>query len=108
MMAAQRRPLTQHPEIELLHLPDCPNVDAAWSLLRACLSELGLTSLEVADKTGEFPSPSILVNGIDVTGQPTIESASCRLDLPTRERVMRALARSWTCERAPHILNTAS
>ena len=93
MMSAHERPLTSQPEVELLHLPDCPNVDAARNLLRACLSEMGLTSLEVADTAGDFPSPSILVNGIDVMGQPATEFASCRLDLPTRERVMSALAR---------------
>jgi hypothetical protein len=54
---------------------------------------MGLTGLEVADIEGWFPSPSILVNGIDVMGAPAIDSASCRLDLPTRERVMSALAR---------------
>lgn len=95
MTPARERPSTTQPEIELLHLPDCPRVDAARSLLRACLSEVGLTSLEVADKAGDFPSPSILINGIDVMGQPAIESAACRLDLPTRERVMSALARGW-------------
>lgn len=92
-MSARERPLTPQTQIGLLHLPDCPNVDAARSLLRACLNEMGLTGLEVADKVGDFPSPSILVNGIDVMGQPATEFASCRLDLPTRERVMSALAR---------------
>ena len=55
MMPSQERSLTRQPEIELLHLPQCPNVDAARSLLRACLSDMGLTSLEVADKAGDFP-----------------------------------------------------
>ena len=92
-MRTGQEDLTRRPAIELLHLPDCPNVDPARTLLQACLSEIGLTSIEVADKAGDFPSPSILVNGIDVMGQPAIGSASCRLDLPTGERVMSALAR---------------
>ncbi|MFI5287327.1 MAG: alkylmercury lyase, partial [Candidatus Dormibacteria bacterium] len=78
-------------KIELLHLPECPHVDEARQLLRACLSELDLTDVAVADREGNFPSPSILVNGIDVMGAPPLENASCRLDLPTRERVVSAL-----------------
>jgi hypothetical protein len=78
-------------KIELLHLPDCPHVEQARQLLQACLTELDLTSVEVADREGNFPSPSILVNGIDVMGAPASENASCRLDLPTRPRVLSAL-----------------
>ena len=77
--------------IELLHLPECPHVEHARHLLQACLSDLDLTSAEVADREGNFPSPSILVNGIDVMGAPALAAASCRLDLPTRERLMSAL-----------------
>lgn len=78
-------------KIELLHLPDCPHVEEARHLLQECLTKLDLTSVEVADREGNFPSPSILVNGIDVMGAPASENASCRLDLPTRARVLSAL-----------------
>jgi hypothetical protein len=80
-------------KIELLYVPDCPHVDQARHLLQACLTELNLTSVEVAERQGNFPSPSILVNGIDVMGTPASEDASCRLDLPTRARVLSALRR---------------
>jgi hypothetical protein len=83
--------LTDPLRVELLHLPDCLHVEDARRLLRDCLSDLSLTSVEVVDREGAFPSPSILVNGIDVMGALAIEGASCRLDLPTRERVMGAL-----------------
>ena len=83
--------MTSRVKIELLHLPDCPHVDHARHLLQACLTELNLTGVDVADREGNFPSPSILVNGIDVMGTPASENASCRLDLPTRARVLSAL-----------------
>lgn len=86
-----RAELTQALTIELRHLPDCPHVELARQLLRACLSEVDLANVVVADREGNFPSPSIIVNGIDVMGAPAMEGASCRLDLPTRERVMSAL-----------------
>jgi hypothetical protein len=69
-------------------------------LLLDCLDEVGLRNAEVehgpvanrlADREGDFPSPSITIGGTDVMGAPTDAMASCRLDLPTRERVLAAL-----------------
>jgi hypothetical protein len=76
--------------IELLHVPDCPHVDAARALLRECLAELRL-DVTPQDKEGEYPSPTILVNGVDVMGAPASQSATCRLDVPTRHRLLLAL-----------------
>ena len=76
--------------VELLHAPECPNVDAARALLRSCITELGL-ALTVIDREVEYPSPTILVNGNDVMGRPASDRPGCRLDLPTRERVLEAL-----------------
>ena len=76
--------------IELLHAPECPNVDEARALLEACISELGL-ALTVIDREIDYPSPTILVNGNDVMGRPASELPGCRLDLPTRERILEAL-----------------
>lgn len=81
--------MTTDTTVELLHTPDCPNLDAARSLLESCLSELGL-ALTVIDREGEFPSPTILVNGSDVMGQTLANNAGCRLDLPTRTRILQA------------------
>jgi hypothetical protein len=78
--------------IELLHTLGCPHVDDARSLLRSCLTELQLETT-VVDREGDYPSPTILVNGIDVMGRTDIQGAMCRLDLPTRDRVLAALTR---------------
>ena len=77
--------------VELLHIPDCPHLDAARELVLDCLDELGLPRTAVAEKSGAFSSPSALVNGTGVMGAPHVMSASCRLDVPTRERVLAAL-----------------
>ena len=79
--------------VELLHVPDCAHVEEARALLQSCLSDTALTNVAITDREGAFPSPSIVVNGIDVMGAPALDGASCRLDLPTRERVMSALRR---------------
>jgi hypothetical protein len=77
--------------VEILHIPGCPHVDAARRLLLDCLDDLGLPRTAVVERPGPFPSPSIVVNGTDVMGTPEVMSASCRLDVPTRDRVRAAL-----------------
>lgn len=59
-----------------------------------CLDELGLAA-QVAERLGDFPSPTVLVDGVDVmTGAVGASSTqACRLDLPTRSRVLAALGR---------------
>lgn len=76
--------------IELLHVPHCPHVEEARRLLSSCLSELAIED-QVMEKEGPYPSPSILIDGEDVMGAPAVKEASCRLDLPTRERVIATL-----------------
>jgi hypothetical protein len=77
--------------IEVLHIPGCPHVDAAHQLLLDCLEDLGLPATAVEDRAGPFPSPSIVVNGTDAMGAPEVMTSSCRLDVPTRDRVVAAL-----------------
>ena len=79
-------------EVELRHLAGCPHTEAARELLHECLTELQL-DVAVEDKEGEYPSPTILVNGEDVMGAPVSQAAACRLDLPTRQRLFLALRR---------------
>lgn len=77
--------------VELLHFPGCPHLDAARQLVLDCLDDLGLPRTSVVERSGALPSPSVLVNGSDVMGAQDVLSASCRLDIPTRERVLAAL-----------------
>jgi hypothetical protein len=80
-------------KVELLYLLGCPHVDEARRLLLECLDDLDLGSVHVEDREGDFPSPSVVVDGLDVMGVSADATVSCRLDLPTRERVVRALRR---------------
>jgi len=79
-------------DIELLVRPHCPNAVAARSLLTACLSQLGL-DVQVRERVGDYPSPTILIDGVDVmtaqSGAPPRQA--CRLDVPTAARVLPAL-----------------
>jgi hypothetical protein len=77
-------------KIELRSVPDCHNVDQTRVLLRSCMKDLNLL-LDVDEIEGDYPSPSVLVNGMDVMGEPGYRAASCRLDVPTRASIVSAL-----------------
>ncbi|SFQ79361.1 alkylmercury lyase [Amycolatopsis rubida] len=78
--------------VELLSAPGCPNAEAARSLAAGCLAESGLGAA-VVERVGRYRSPTILVDGVDVMGTPeAVAGDACRLDVPTRERVLAALA----------------
>jgi len=78
--------------IELLVAPDCPHAPAARTLVAECLDRLGL-AIRVQERVGDYPSPTVLVDGVDVmtdtSGAPRMQA--CRLDVPTASRVLAAL-----------------
>ena len=79
--------------LELLLTPGCPNAAPARAMLAESLDRLGL-AVPVHERVGEFPSPTILVDGVDVmtgrTGMPQVHA--CRRDLPTISRLHAALS----------------
>jgi len=86
-------------QIEFLHFNGCPHVVETKQLLVDCLDEIGRVDVQIDDREGDFPSPSIIIDGRDVMGAPTIFAPCCRLDPPTRERVLAALRREETTAR---------
>lgn len=79
--------------VELLHTPDCPNVETTRRVVRDCLVRLGRTEL-IIERVGHFPSPTVLVEGVDVMGPGAAGAPvgdSCRLDVPTAQRVAAAV-----------------
>ena len=80
--------------VELLLAPDCPNAAAAKTALSEALDELELR-IAVQERVGDYPSPTVLVDGIDVmndcTDLPAVQA--CRLDVPTVPRLLAALRR---------------
>jgi hypothetical protein len=78
--------------VELLHYEGCPLAPAAHRLVRQCLITLGIPD-PVLVRVGDWPSPTVLVNGTDVM-RPAAElstASMCRIDVPTRGRVLAAL-----------------
>jgi mercuric ion transport protein len=73
--------------IQLLTFEGCPLADAARDRLEAALADCGLKGYEEIDILGPttpddlrgWGSPTILVDGADITGQPKGSSVSCRV-----------------------------
>ena len=73
--------------IQLLTFEGCPLADAAREQLEAALAEVGIDDYEEIDLQAPgtpeslrgWGSPTILVDGADITGQPKGESLSCRV-----------------------------
>ena len=79
--------------IEILHVPGCPLVSRVRDTVQRVLARLGVPA-QVTELVGDYPSPTLLVDGRDVTGAPAAQCAACRLDLPTEEQVLVALRSS--------------
>ncbi|MDP1821762.1 MAG: hypothetical protein Q8L48_00900 [Archangium sp.] len=78
--------------VELLFFPECPHLGAARTQLRRAFERAGLepewTEHDVTLPDGPaafhgYGSPTILVDGADVTGAPRGDGASCRLYVGT-------------------------
>ncbi len=88
--------------VELLLVPDCPHAQAARAVLAAGISELG-APVTIQETVGDFPSPTVLVDGVDVVTGRVFErgTAACRLDVPTVSDVVAAL-RAAAGKGVPH------
>lgn len=85
--------VTEQPRVELVFDMDCPHVDAARALLRHAFSATGLpagwyewirNAPDTPDNLRGLGSPSIVIDGRDVSGDETGQArlpavASCRL-----------------------------
>lgn len=77
-------------KIQLLHVHGCDNLENARELLHSTLTELGL-DIRIEEREGAYASPTILIDGSDVMGRPDAVGPSCRLDVPTHERLVVAV-----------------
>lgn len=78
--------------IQLLHVPDCPLLDQVRDTMRDCLVRTSV-AVEVIEMEGSYPSPTLVIDGIDVTtGAPPLEQVCCRFDLPTCTQILQALS----------------
>jgi mercuric ion transport protein len=85
--------------IELIFDRECPNVEAARAILKAALARAGLpskwkewerTAARTPPRLQGFGSPTVLIDGVDVTGEPPAGSACCRVYRAADGRVIGA------------------
>jgi len=83
--------------IELLTSPGCPNAATARATIADCLKAIGL-DVPIIDRLGRYPSPTVLVNGLDVMrpNERLSYGDACRLDLPSPQRILAALRKDLT------------
>lgn len=79
--------------IEFLYFEGCARAPATRRLLDRCLEKLGIT-VAVDFRMWDGPSPTIRINGVDVMAAAPSNVRACRLDIPTEESLMGALARA--------------
>jgi hypothetical protein len=86
--------------IELVYFDGCPNAERAREDLRAALgseswTEWNLSSPETPERFRGHGSPTVLVDGHDVTGEADGNAAmACRADgAPSEEIIRKALSR---------------
>lgn len=86
--------------IELIYFDGCPNAEKARENLRAAVGgaswkEWNLSSGETPERFRRYGSPTVLVDGDDVTGEGgEIAAMACRADgAPSSDLIRGALAR---------------
>ena len=76
--------------VQILHVADCPLLEQLQRRVHASITRADLdVPVEVIE--GLYPSPTLLINGAEVTGQPTSSDPCCRLDLPSEAQIVAAL-----------------
>ena len=96
--------------VELLGFPDCPHLPAAREQLKRAFARLGrepnwaeldVTAADAPERVRGYGSPTILIDGVDISGQGPGDGQSCRWyagsDLegaPALEVVVEALRRA--------------
>lgn len=93
------------PTVELIYFDGCPNVDAARDHLRQALAAARLPAIwqewnqhdaQAPDRVRQFGSPTVLVDGRDVTcADAGVAAAACRADgAPSTETIRTAVAQA--------------
>ena len=99
-------------EIRLLYFPGCPNILAARHALEKAMLETSTSLLDLREVNVQaddcpahwknWPSPSILVNGEDVEGQPPEGGVACRIyqtgRAPALEKIITAIEKAQEFE----------
>lgn len=76
--------------VQLRRHVDCPHSDQVRELVFRTAAACEVV-VDLDELVGDYPSPTVLVDGRDVTGHSPVGGAFCRLDLPTEGEIRAAL-----------------
>lgn len=85
--------------ITVLAVPDCPNTALLWDRVAAVLGDrkadveyIEVHDAEEATARGMAGSPTVLVDGVDVTGASAVSGLACRITAPSTAHLEAAFA----------------
>jgi hypothetical protein len=77
--------------ISILHVPGCPLVAGMRAEVETALERIR-TAAVIEDIEGAYPSPTLLIDGVEMDGYPLGSDPVCRIDLPTQAHIAAAIA----------------
>lgn len=83
--------------VQILHVPDCPLLPSARRAVNRAAASVRVR-VHIDEVAGAFASPSVIVDGEDVTGT-SVAGLCCRLDVPTEQQIGAALQRAICARR---------
>lgn len=79
--------------IELVYATGCPNADNTRDRLKAAMRSLEIREECLTERVDPArPSPTVLIDGVDVMGTPANSGEACRLDLPSQRHLLAVLS----------------
>lgn len=76
--------------IQIVHHANCPLVAELRSHLDHAMARCDIR-VEIEEVEGNYSSPTLLINGTDITGRSVQSGLACRLDLPSEGQIVKAL-----------------
>jgi hypothetical protein len=76
--------------VSILHVPDCPSVSRVRAALEVALECVGAAAV-IEEIEGAYPSPTVLIDGVEIDGYPLAPDPACRIDLPAAEEIAAAI-----------------
>jgi hypothetical protein len=76
--------------VSIFYVPDCPLIGRVREAVEVALERVGATAI-IDEIEGEYPSPTLLIDDIEVDGYPLGSEPACRVKLPTHEEVATAI-----------------
>jgi hypothetical protein len=76
--------------VSILHVPDCALIDRVREEVEVALERVGATAI-MEETEGEYRSPTLLIDGVELDGYRLESEPACRIKLPNSDEVTAAI-----------------